>query len=243
MNNARFFRNVKEIAVIIFAAFVSAVSVQLFLLPNTTIVGGILGIASTLDLLICVDGSAWYLSAGVWVFALNIPIVIYCFYNFSKRFAVKTLLYVTFLSLFLVLLRVFDVSRYVDIIMTNDVTKRDKVLYVLVGGILHGLSLPLMLSVNASTGGSDILAMMMQRQVRRSSSDVMRIILATNVLLLVASSVVLYCFNGNVTHSINLFIYSVSAMFIGEVVQEYIFKGFSSATELEITTEIGRAHV
>ena len=34
-----------------------------------------------------------------------------------------------------------------------------------------------------------------------------------------------------------MFVYSVAAMFIGEIVQELIFNGFSAAVELEVTTE------
>ncbi|MCM1194981.1 MAG: DUF2179 domain-containing protein, partial [Firmicutes bacterium] len=122
-------------------------------------------------------------------------------------------------------------------VMVADGEEMDKVLYVVLGGALHGVSLPLMLSVNASTGGSDIVGLLAQRRSKKSGSDAMRVILATNIGIVLLSSVAYYIVMKDGEEAINMFIYSVAAMFIGEIVQEMIFKGFSSAVELEVTTD------
>lgn len=70
--------------------------------------------------------------------------------------------------------------------------EKDKVIYILLGGALHGLSLPIMLSVNASTGGSDIVGLIVQKRSKRSSSVAMRIVMLTNVIIVGLSSLAYY---------------------------------------------------
>ena len=69
----------------------------------------------------------------------------------------------------------------------------------------------------------------------------MRAILLTNICILIISAIVFYFVNKDTDaeagkEAIDMVVYSVAAMFIGEIVQETIFKGFSAAVELEITT-------
>ena len=234
-----FMYNFKQVLIIFCASLASAVAVEVFLLPVNAIVGGALGVASILDILLTggLDASKWYLSAGLWLLAINIPIIIYCFIRFRRRFAVKTLVYLLFLAALLVVMRVLNVANLVKKVMAYDDYTGDKVLYVILGGALHGLSLPMLLSVNASAGGTDIVGLIVQRHAKKSSSSAMRVILAADAVVIVIASIVYWIVYKNATEAINMLIYSVSVMFICEIVQEAIFKGFSSAIELEVTTD------
>ncbi len=239
MTKTRFWYNFKQILLIVAASLATAVAVEIFLLPADSLVGGALSVASILDILLGKsDPVKWYFSAGLWQLAINVPILVYCFVNYRKRFALKTMFYVLFLAVFLLVLRIFNVADVVKDVMSSAETGFDKVLYVIIGGALHGVSLPIMLSVSASTGGSDIVGLIVQRHSRRSSSDAMRWIFLTNIIVLTAASVVYYFVSGkNGNEAVNMFVYSVAAMFTCEIVQETIFKGFSSALELEVTTD------
>lgn len=233
-----FLYNFKQVLIILFASLATAISLELMLLPDNVLVGGVLSVASILDILLTrLDASKWYMSIGLWQLVINIPIIIYCFFHYRRRFSVKTMIYVLFVAVELVLLRVFNVAELFKNVMTTDDAQYDKVLFVLLGGALHGLSLPMMLSVNASTCGSDIVGLIVQRHSKKSSRDAMRFILATNLIILTIASVVFYVVDKDAGEAVNMFIYSVSAMFLGEIVQEIIFKGFSAALELEITTD------
>lgn len=233
-----FLYNFKQVLIILFASLATAISLELMLLPDNVLVGGVLSVASILDILLTrLDASKWYMSIGLWQLVINIPIIIYCFFHYRRRFSVKTMIYVLFVAVELVLLRVFNVAELFKNVMTTDDAQYDKVLFVLLGGALHGLSLPMMLSVNASTCGSDIVGLIVQRHSKKSSRDAMRLILATNLIILTIASVVFYVVDKDAGEAVNMFIYSVSAMFLGEIVQEIIFKGFSAALELEITTD------
>lgn len=228
---------IKNIVVILFAAFCSAVSLELFLIPSDVVIGGASGISSILDILFTnnMDSSLWYLSAGVWVFAINIPVIIYCFVSLRKGFALRTLLYVAFMSAMLIVLRITNVSHLVDSVINSN-NAGDKVVYVIMGGALHGVCLPLVLSVNGSTGGSDIIGLIVQKHSKTGGRYVLRSIFIANLVILALSSLA-YGFVKGATAGINMFIYSVAAQFVCEIVQETIFKGFSAALELEITTD------
>lgn len=241
MTKAQFLHNLKQVLIIFVASLASAVAIDLLLLPCNVVAGGALGISSILDILLTgTDSSKWYMSTGIWLVALNIPIIIYTFISFRKRFAVKTMLYVLFLAAELIVLRVCNVSEIFKLVMVPKDEDIDKVLYVVLGGALHGVSLPLLLSVNASSGGSDIVGLAVQRRSKKSGSDAMRAILLTNVAVLLVSAIVYYFVNINSAaagkQAIEMFVYSIAAMFIGEIVQESIYNGFSAAIELEITT-------
>lgn len=241
MTKKQFLHNFKQIMIIFAASLASAVSVDLLLLPCNAIPGGALGIASVLDILLTnTDPAKWYMSVGIWLVAINVPIIIYTFFAFRKRFAVKTMLYVIMLASILIVFRILNLSDSLKNIMFSPNEEIDKVLYVLLGGALHGVSLPLLLSVNASSGGSDIVGLAVQRRSKKGGSDAMRAILLTNVIILLVSAVVYYFVNINVAdagkHAIEMFVYSIAAMFACEIVQETVFKGFSAAIELEVTT-------
>ena len=231
---AIFWHNAKQFLYIFLASLSSALSLEIFLLPSNAVVGGALGVASILDILFA-DGK-WYLSAGIWVFVVNIPILIYSFLRHRRRFAVKTLIYVVLLSAMILTLHMLDACSLFERLMYGD-GEKDKVIYILLGGALHGLSLPIMLSVNASTGGSDIVGLIVQKRSKRSSSVAMRIVMLTNVIIVGLSSLAYYLIKKDSAQAVEMLIYSVAAMFICEIVQESIFKGFSAAVELEITTE------
>lgn len=231
-----FAHNFKQFCRIFLASIVTAVAVEVFLLPSNAILGGVLGISSIMDILLTgLSADKWYFSAGIWLVLINVPIIIYCFCRSRKRFAVKTTVYLLLLGSELVVMRACNVAVLLkSVISANGID--DKVVYVLLGGALHGISLPLLLSVNASTGGTDIVGLIVQKYSKKSSSDALRFILAANAVVITFASVVYGVVNKTATEAINMFIYSMAALFVCEIVQETIFKGFSSAVELEITT-------
>ena len=233
-----FIHNLKQALIIFCASLATAFSVEVFLLPSHTLVGGVTGLSSFLDILMTdLDSSKWYFSVGLWQLVINIPIIIYCFLQFRRRFAIKTAIYVVLLAVELVVLRICNLGETFKTVMNNDPSNYDVVIYVLLGGALHGLSLPMMLSVNASTCGSDIVGLIVQKHSKRGSSSAMRVMFAVNITVVAIASFIYYAARKDGAAAVNMFIYSVAAMFIGEIVQETIFKGFSSAIELEITTD------
>lgn len=235
MKNTAILSEIKTIAVIFVSAFLTAFPLEILLIPSDSVIGGATGVAIIIDMLIS-DGR-WYLSTGIWVLVINIPIIIYCFIRYTKKFAVKTLLFVVFVVAIMLVLRATDLATIIGTYLGGG-TGANRVVYTLAGGAIQGLSLPLMLSIGGSTGGSDIVGMILRKFAKRSATEGIRAILYFNIIIVAIAFVAVYYLNGeDLTEAFNMFVYSVSAIFISEIVQEFVFKGYSSAYELEITTD------
>ena len=223
--------------VIFIAAFVSAISLEVFLFPSGVIAGSSTGISGILDMVLTnLDSSKWYMSAGVWTFLINLPICIYLYLKYNKSFARRTFFYILCLSVILLLLRLFGVANIFNRFI-NKGEDLDKVIYVLVGGALRGICLPLVLTRNASTGGSDIVGLLLQRNATKGSSGAMRAILMVDIAVITVGAIALGMATDQGAVAFDMFVYSMTAVFISEIVQERIYRGFSSAVELEITTD------
>ncbi len=229
--NNKTYRFIKLWGTVALAALLYAVAIELFLFSSTVVVGGATGMATLLDIFL---GNGTWLNAGVFVILLNVPIIIYCFARRPRRLAVKTTVYVLLLGAFIFTMRMLNWGDSLHQLLGGDGTNH-KMLYTLIGGGLSGVSLPLMLSVGGSTGGSDIVGMMLQSKNKSSSTDSIRGIFFANIALLFGGAVVMYFISG-LADAVNLFIYSIAAIVVSEIVHERMFHGFSSAIELEITT-------
>lgn len=236
MNNQRK-SDLLDFIVIFVAALVSAISLEVFLFPSGCIAGSSTGIAGVLDMLVTgLDSSKWYMSAGVWTFVINLPICIYLFFAVNKSFAKRTFFYIASLSTILILFRLLGVANIVNQFINQD-QGLDKVVYVLVGGALRGICLPLVLTRNASTGGSDVVGLIVGRNATKGSSGAMRAILLVDIAVITLGAGAVWVFTGQGGEAFNMLVYSVTAVFVSEIVQERIYRGFSSAIELEITTD------
>lgn len=217
---------------ILLASVATAVALELFLIPSNVVLGGATGIASVLDI---ITGDKLYLSAAVWIVLVNVPIIISCYILFSNRFATRTLIYVVLLAVVLFVLRITKVAELLGLYdAAFDVSNR--VVFTIIGGGLYGVSLPLMMNVNSSTGGSDIVALVVQRRKDSTSGDSMRYVLIVNGCVVLASALAIFFVFQDTEMAVTTFVYSIVALFISEIVQETIFHGFSAAIELQITT-------
>lgn len=121
----------------IIGAFIMAVAVSFFLLPNELSSGGFSGIATI----------AYYifkLPMGTTILLLNIPLFLLATFKIGKSFFVKSIIGTVSLSFFIDYLNRFQP-------LTND-----KILACVYGGFLTGIGTALILRAHASTGGSDL---------------------------------------------------------------------------------------
>lgn len=144
-------RNARDYGWVVLGSLVQALAMALFLIPSLLTSGGISGIAQIINYF-----SGW--PVGLMSFIGNIPLFIVG-WNFlgGRRFATRTLLSMVFFSLFTDLLLVFLPARGV----TDDL-----VLDTLYGGLLLGLGLGLVYRGQGTSGGSDILARVLNRNLR-----------------------------------------------------------------------------
>ena len=129
--------NFIEILETLLGAFIMAIAVSLFLLPNELSSGGFSGIATILYYL-------FNFPVGTTIIVLNVPLFILATLKIGKRFLLKSLLGTISLSVF------------IDILEKITPITNDKILACVYGGILTGLGTALILRAHSSTGGSDL---------------------------------------------------------------------------------------
>lgn len=193
--------------IVIFTSFLRAIAMNVFVVPNKIAPGGVIGIASILE-----NALGW--NAAVMNFVLNIPLFILAFFYINKKFTILTAVATGLTSLFM---------EYIKM----PVFVGDMFVAALVSGILNGVSLGLLLKVNSSTGGTDIIGLLIQNKM--PDAKVIWIIFFFNTLVAVASGIVF--------KSLALVIYAMVSVFASSYSGEVMQKGFVSTFEITIVTK------
>ena len=174
----RIFNSTIEILETILGAFIMAIAVSLFLLPNELSSGGFSGIATILYYL-------FNFPVGTTIIILNVPLFIFATLKIGKRFLLKSLLGTISLSVF------------IDILEKLTPITHDKILACVYGGILTGLGTALILRAHSSTGGSDLAGNIIKeyKPMARTGNLIMiidTIIVVLNVIFLKKVEIALY---------------------------------------------------
>lgn len=156
-------RSLVNLVLIVVGASLTAVAVAVFLDPNDIVPGGFTALAMFANRL-------WGWQVGVTLMALNVPFLLLAMAVLGVQFGPKTLLATLLASLLIDVLRPY-----------LPVVSGDPLLYTLYGGLLYGIGLGLVFRGQATTGGTEIPAKLLEhwRGVRMATS-----LLAMDVLTL-----------------------------------------------------------
>jgi uncharacterized membrane-anchored protein YitT (DUF2179 family) len=142
---------------IIFGASLMAIGLELFLVPNKVLDGGIVGISIILSHLL-----GWKL--GIFIFFLNIPFFFMGYKQIGKTFALSTFLGITVLSIGTTLLH--SVPGVTD----------DLLLATVFGGISIGIGIGIVIRYGGSLDGTEILAILFNKKMPFSVGEIIMII-------------------------------------------------------------------
>lgn len=145
--------NYKDFIKMIFGSIMFCVAVNIFVVPNNLYTGGVLGIAQLIrSIVIDIFGiNIGFDFSGILYYLLNIPLFFIAYKKLSKTFFIRTLLVI---SLQTIMLSLIPTVSIVDDVLTN----------VLVGGLLGGAGLGIVLSCGTSTGGTDIVGLVLAKK-------------------------------------------------------------------------------
>ncbi|MFC6458664.1 MULTISPECIES: YitT family protein [Paenibacillus] len=149
-------------------AVMMAVALEVFLVPNDVIDGGITGISIVLSKL-----TAFPL--GLFIFFINLPFLVVGYKQIGKTFAFSTLYAIALMSVVTALLH--HVEPF-----TNE-----KILAVLFGGLILGLGVGLVLRFGGSLDGTEIVAILLSEKFRL---PVGQIIMFINVFIFILAGFV-----------------------------------------------------
>lgn len=144
-----FFIEAKRIIVVIFSSFLLAISLNFFLINANVYASGFTGAAQLASSALA-DFLGFQLSTGIILLMLNIPVFILGWFKVGKGFTIYSIVSVIFATIFLEVLPIISLSD-------------DIILNAIAGGVLSGAAVGLALKWGASTGGMDIVAMVLSR--------------------------------------------------------------------------------
>ncbi len=205
--------NMKDFMFIVFGILSYAVGYTAFILPERVVMGGVSGLSALIYY-------ATNIPAGISIFVLNITLLIIAFSALTKQFVVRTIIGVLLLSLFIGTLQPF--FQAYPIITAGE----DKFMHVLIGGMLGGAGLGIVFSHNGSTGGTDILTVLLTKHFNLSFGRAMQFIDCT----IIGSSYLLF-------HSMETIVYGVVFTLVASFVCDFVVNGSRQTVQFLIISK------
>jgi uncharacterized membrane-anchored protein YitT (DUF2179 family) len=210
MNNKIFTKStLVDIFFIILGSFMGSIGINMFLTHANLLSGGVAGISLIFQY-------RFNIPAGYIVFFLNVPLFILGAKKLNSRFMICSLIGMLTLSLSLILTR--PISNLVDI--------NDKLLYCIYGGVINGIGYGLVFTHHGSTGGTDILSMIIRKHY--NNFNIGKITFSINFII-VSFSVIIF--------GLPSALYTLIAMYIASYVTDQVIRGFNKSKCLMIVTE------
>lgn len=153
------------------AVMAYALGINLLAVPSGIYCGGLFGLCQLFrTVLVEYFGLTIHFDiASVIYYALNVPILIFAWFKISRRFLVKTVITLSFMTLFLAM------------IPTWGLLPGDRMASCVVSGIICGTSTGVILRLGSSAGGFDIIGLLLI--MRRRDMSVGKVSLLMNALL------------------------------------------------------------
>ena len=146
----RKFRDLLSLCAVLVSAFLQVYIIQAFIRPASMISTGFTGVSLLVELL--TDGK---IESSFMLLALNLPVALICAKSISPRFTIFSLINVITSS---ILLKTMHFTPIFD----------DLILNVIFGGFFYGISIVIALKGNASTGGTDFIALYFSNKFNKS---------------------------------------------------------------------------
>ena len=198
-----------ELIFIVLGSFIISVGVNMFLGNAELLSGGVTGVALILEKLTGIQ-------VGYLSLLMNIPLFICCVFKLNKKFTTYSLVGILSLSFSLIVTKSF----------THLITIDDKLLLCLYGGVLTGLGSGIVLLNHGSTGGFDIITMLIKE--KNPNKSLSTISFSINSLIVIIGSFIFGISNA---------LYTLISMYITSFVLDKVLQGFNSSKLAFIITD------
>ena len=202
---------IKDYLMIIIGSFCYGLAWQGFLIPNELTTGAVTGLASII-----------YYAFGtppidVTYAVVNIVLLVIALKILGVKFCLRTILGVFFCWLFLHVLPIW---------IPEGLTQGDTFMAAVIGGILCGVGLGVVFTANGSTGGTDIIAAIVNKYRNVSFGKMLLYI----DIIIISSSYLVF-------HDVERVIYGYVIMFITTTVCDMVIGGVRASLQLLIFSE------
>ena len=211
LNNSSAKRLLIDIVYTIIGSALVGAALSIFIEPNDIAPGGVSGLAIALAYITPIRVS-------IWTLALNIPLLLCAWRILGKRSLLFTLISTVLLSVFIDLSAAFLPSY------TNN-----PLLAACCGGVVTGLGIGMLFLRGISTGGTDLLALLLKRVFPNIPSGTLLMIIDATV---VAIAVLIF-------RDIEVALYSAITIFISSKLIDAMAQGVDYAKVIYVVTDRG----
>ena len=148
-------KTIWEYLVLTFATFVFTVSWEAFMIPNGMSAGGIMGVCTILEF-----ATGGFIKASLSFFIINAFLILLAVLVFGIGFGFKTIYCIVMSSVFLWLVSDWG---WLHSIPGNFLYVEDKTLVPIIAGIFEALGIGLAIRSGGSTGGTDVIALIINK--------------------------------------------------------------------------------
>jgi len=166
--SSKMYHYVKHASFFILGSLLAAVGLDIFLVPNNIIDGGITGIS-------IISSHLSHLPLGMFIILLNIPFLYIGYKQIGRTFAFSTLFSILWLSV------------WVSILHSVPVLTKDVFLASIFGGVILGIGVGLIIRYGGSLDGTEIIAILVDK---KSGFSVGEIVMFFNLFILTSAGFV-----------------------------------------------------
>lgn len=196
-----------KIILLIFGSFIVAIALEIFLLPNKIIDGGVIGISMMVSYIT-------KLNLGMLIFCINIPFIFMALKILGKKFVFNTAF-----ATFILAIATNIVSHF------NPITE-DLLLATVFGGIVLGFGVGLILRNNASLDGTEITSILISKKYKFTS--VGKLLMTINLFIYSGAG---FLFGWDRAF------YSILTYYIASKVIDVVLEGLDKAKSVRIVSD------
>ena len=213
-------KQITEILGTILGSFVISIGISLFLLPNQLSSGGIAGIGTIIYYLLKIP-------MGTTIILLNIPLFLISILKIGKSFFIKSLI------------GTISLSFFIDWLDKFKALTQDRFLACIYGGVIIGVGTAIILKVNSSTGGTDMVTYIAKKYKPNIRTG--------NIIFII--DIIIVTLNMFFFREIEIGLYSGIAIYLMGKIIDILFEGIDftklifivSEKSEEIATKIGKS--
>ncbi len=155
-------KNIREYLLLVIGNFIFALGAVMLVEPYGFAPGGTYGLGIVFHHL-------WGVETEFAALCMDVPLLIIGFFILGNRFGIKTIVSTILLPLFMQLLhRVYGYASLIEPDIVEMTGYQHQIIASIFGGVVYGFGLGLVYRSHATTGGSDIIAMILRKYTHLS---------------------------------------------------------------------------
>ena len=216
---------------VLLSGIVRAFGVYVFVTPNNFAPGGINGVAVLLEYAF---KPLWgdFFNSGFFLFVLNVPIFFIAFFFLGKKEAIVSTLSMVVSSVLLVVMGMIPELTVIQYSASGESVVHG-LLGAIAGGIFLGVALVLMIKSFGTSGGTTVLASLINKKFKNLSVSALT---SAFDAIVVFSSFFVYNQGASFAVKLDPVLLALVSLFVTSKVCDGILQGFKSAYKFEIIT-------